>query len=160
MGLFRSGAQKRAEKYLQLANSFIGNIENDVNIFPNNDGMTRKAYEPLLGLCALLTASFCADPDAALDMLPTFQKQVLRHPITKEEYDAMTQRIGKYYLEYRDAAIDIQENVKEWLEPFMQKTVELTENYLQITHNDESSRAIQGHMQEYIMRARIEVRNM
>ncbi len=145
---------------MQIANSFIDNIENDKDVFSNNDGMTRRAYEPLLGLCALLTASFCADPNAAIEMIPTFQKQVMRHQITKEEYDAMTQRIGKYYLEYRNAAIDIQENVEEWLQPFMQKAVELTENYLQITHSEKSSSAIEGYIQEYIVFARYQVRGM
>lgn len=160
MGLFNSGAKKRAEKYLQIANYIVDDIENDREIFPNNDGMTRKTYEPIIGLCALLTASFCADPDAALEMIPTFQKQVLRHPITKEEYDAMAQRIGKYYLEYRNAAIDIQEKIEDWMQPFMSETAEFTEKYFQISHGEKSSSAIEEHIQEYIRRARTEVRGM
>ena len=159
MGLFAGKARKRAEKYLHLTNEFVGSVEQDRNIFPNNDGMTRRAYEPALSLCALLTASFCADPDASLDMMPVFQKQVLRHPISKEEYNAMTQRIGKYYNEYRDAAIDIQENNKVWLPPFLDKTAELTATFLQIPHNEKSLAAIKEHIQVYIQRSRTEVRN-
>jgi hypothetical protein len=89
MGLFDGGAKKRAEKYLQIANYIIDEIENDIEIFPNSNGTTRKAYEPIIGLCALLTASFCADPKASLEMIPAFQRQVLLHSISKEEYDAM-----------------------------------------------------------------------
>lgn len=160
MRLFKSGAKKRAEKYLQIVNSFVDNIENDLAVFPNNDGIGRKAYEPILSLCALLTASFCADPDASLEMMPIFQKQVLLHPISKEEYDAMTQRIGKYYLEYRDSAIEIQEKTEDWMQPFISKTAELTEKYLGIPHSDKSTDAIEDHVMEYIQHARTEVKGL
>jgi hypothetical protein len=72
----------------------------------------------------------------------------------------MAQRIGKYYLEYRDSAIEIQENIEDWMQSFMSKTAELTEQYLRIPHGDKSSDAIEGHILEYIQRARSEVRSM
>ena len=58
--------------------------------------------------------------------------------VTKQEYDNKTNLVQKYYSEYRDAAIIIQESQEEWLYPLLKKFGEMTLSNLNIERTDEA----------------------
>jgi len=159
VGLFKTKAQKRADLYLELANVIVSSMESNTVLFTSyHDAMMQKIYEPILSLSMLLVASFCGDPDASLEMVPTFQKQVLQHPISEADYNAMNNRINDYYNQYRTSAIQIEAEGGDYVEKSIERMAAQTESFLNIEHTDDTSSVLVDYIKQFISIAKSDIR--
>jgi thiol-disulfide isomerase/thioredoxin len=152
--MFLGKAKKRAGEYLKLVNILFEDIIQDEDLSVKRYCEPMAINEILLGLCSLLVASFCGDPKAAKKMIEAYKKQVYGRGIIKEVDISISQRINKYYSEYREAGIRIQENTANWLQPTIDKFAELTEQFLRMPNKDKNKQVIAENIQFFVVRSR------
>lgn len=85
----------------------------------------------LVGMACFLVVGFAGDNNLAYELVPTYQKKIMP-TVNKLEYDTKTQLVQKYFSEYRENAILIQESQKDWFTPMVDKFAELSAMYFNV----------------------------
>lgn len=93
-------------------------------VFPSG-GSVSEIECVLVGMACFLVVGFAGDNNLAFELVPTYQKKIMP-TVNKQEYDNKTQLVQKYFSEYRENAITIQESGKDWFTPMVDKFAELT----------------------------------
>jgi len=137
--------------YLVEVQKMSNSIAHDKDIFETN-GYNRGISTIMVSLCSFLVAGFANDNEAALEMIPIYQRQLLKEGISKEDYNNLNERIKYYYDDYRSASIIIQESNNDWLPVLLQVLAERTARNLGIENTSTSNQALQEYFVTFITR--------
>ena len=124
-----SDVKKRAERYVSIASEATKLLQNDIANIP--DDISGKDIESMfVSLIMLLVASFAADVDGCLEMMPTYQQRLLLEGISESEYNRQTELIQDRYSAFRAKAIESQQSADNWKPVFVKYMTELIMNYM------------------------------
>lgn len=101
---FKSKQQKLAEKLFSDAANMIIAIKNDNDIQMRDPNSTTV----LLAAYIFLVAGFLGQTDVVLDIVPVYQRFMIKQGATKEQYDFQTQKLQDVYTEIRNTMIETQ----------------------------------------------------
>lgn len=90
----------------------------------------KDRYTMFVSLIMLLVASFAADVDGCLEMMPTYQRRLLLEGISESEYNRQTELIQDRYSAFRAKAIESQQSADNWKPVFVKYMTELIMNYM------------------------------
>ncbi len=82
-------------------------------------------------------------------MLPTYQKKIMPY-VNKEEYDEKTARFQELFTEYREKAIEVQENNEDWFWKFIYEFADLTAKNMGSENTDDAKKTIGACIEELI----------
>lgn len=102
------GTKGKAKNLMKTITRFSEIMVKQKNVFPNG-GNALDVEFVLVPMSAFLVSGFANDNDVAFQMLPTYQKKIMPY-VNKEEYDEKTARFQELFTEYREKAIEVQEN--------------------------------------------------
>ena len=111
------GTKGKAKNLMKTITRFSEIMVKQKNVFPNG-GNALDVEFVLVPMSAFLVSGFANDNDVAFQMLPTYQKKIMPY-VNKEEYDEKTARFQELFTEYREKAIEVQENNEDWFWKFI-----------------------------------------
>ena len=128
--MFGFGTKNKAKKLMDVITEFSRLLAGRKEVFPY--GGNEKDIEcVLVGMACFLVVGFAGDNNLAYELVPTYQKKIMP-TVNKLEYDTKTQLVQKYFSEYRENAILIQESQKDWFTPMVDKFAELSAMYFNV----------------------------
>ena len=133
--MFGFGAKSKAKKLMDVITEFSGILAGRKEVFPYG-GNVKDIECVLVGMSCFLVVGFAGDNNLAYELVPTYQKRIMP-TVNKLEYDTKTQLVQKYFSEYRENAISIQESQKDWFTPMVDKFAELSAMYFNVDFTED-----------------------
>lgn len=134
------GTKGKAKKLMKTITRFSEIMVKQKNVFPNG-GNALDVEFVLVPMSAFLVSGFANDNDVAFQMLPTYQKKIMPY-VNKEEYDEKTARFQELFTEYREKAIEVQENNEDWFWKFIYEFADLTAKNMGSENTDDAKKTI------------------
>ena len=113
-------------------------------------GCVNKNLEcSLVAMSCFLVSGLASDDNLAYELIPVYQKKIMP-TVDKTEYDRRTQAIQRYFSEYRENAIKIQESQQNYFMPMVEKFAELTATNIGVSASPEQLSTLCNYILELI----------
>lgn len=122
--MYGAGTAGKAKKIVASVRQFSSITASRKEVFPNGNGNIPNIECVLIGISCFIAAGFANDNDLAYEIIPTYQKEIMKD-VSKAEYDRRSQLIQNCYSEFRDLSIRVQEREKDWFNSWLLETSKL-----------------------------------